>query len=309
MLRGGRRGRRCQSRRREPADGKGRAEPSRAEPGVTLRMSGTGRGLLPSSSPHPPRGCGLSRLGRGASAAAGPRSPSRRSRRGPGRSGCAAGAGTSGRLAGAGWDPLSPGPPNPQSSRRRSSISFAEKNGENGKPPAGRQVSPCPGRRESPLRRQHLHSPPGPGAAFPRPAGRAAPVPLPAQARVRCYSPPGTGPLERRGVPRTLPPHRRGARRRAPPGPARPWSQSRSRSRPRPRCQYLRAGGRTEVPGEMPRRGGRSRGARRWLPPRWGLHNPSDARRAGVSKRVIYSCPVCSLRGLILLLKYYLWMW
>lgn len=95
-LRGGRRGRRCQSRRREPADGKGRAQPSRAEPGVMLRMSGTER-----------RDCSFppARMHRGAegdpraSVAAGIRSVSRHNRRGLRTSGCAADAGTAGRFA------------------------------------------------------------------------------------------------------------------------------------------------------------------------------------------------------------------
>lgn len=201
---GGRRGRRCQSGPREPADGKGRAEPGRAEPGVALRMSGTESGDC--SSP--------ARNHRGA---AGTRSPSRRSPRASGTLGCAAGAGTAGLHAGEGWHPSSPRPPKPQSTRRRLSIFFARKSGENGKPPARSQASLSPARRESPRRQQHLRGPPGPSAGLPRPPGRAAPVPIPAPATVRRYSPPGTGPSERRCVPRALPPHRRGARRRARP--------------------------------------------------------------------------------------------
>lgn len=74
-----------------------------------------------------------------------------------------------------GWDPPSPGPPNFQSARQRLSISFAKKkkkSGENGKKRARRQASSCPAQRESPLRRQHLHGPSGPGAA---PSSRPCP--------------------------------------------------------------------------------------------------------------------------------------
>lgn len=149
--------------------------------------------------------------------AAGTRSPSRRSQRASGTLGCAAGASTASLHAGEGWEPSSPRPPKPQSTRRRLSIFFARKSGENGKPPAGLQASLFPARRESPRRQQHLHGPPGPSAGLPRPPGRAAPVPVPAPATVRRYSPPGTSPSERRCVPWALPPHRRGARRRARP--------------------------------------------------------------------------------------------
>lgn len=249
----------------------GREEPSGAEPSPASRCGcpAPRGGSLPSSVPYPARGCGLPR---------------------PGRGSAAAGSCASGALQRDGT-PI-PGPTTVRHERR--SVSFTTKNKI--KKPSKRNAAGVA--EGEPLRgpdgrtARCAAAPARPGAAPPR---------FPSRSRPWLYSPPGSGPSESRGVPRAGPPHRRGARLHRPPGPARPRSPSLSR------C--LRTGGRNEVPGEMPRRGGRSRGARRWLQPRWGLHNPSDVRRVGVSKRVIYSCPVCSLRGLILLLKYYPWTW
>lgn len=117
-----------------------------------------------------------------------------------------------------GWDPPSPGPPNFQSARQRLSISFAKK-----KKKAEKTERNERGGRRAPaqpsVRARSVGS-----TCTARPGREPRPVPVPAPARTRRYSPPATGPSERRGVPRALPSHRRGARRRGRPagsGPAR----------------------------------------------------------------------------------------
>lgn len=236
MLRGGRRGRRCQSRRREPADGKGRAEPGRAEPGVTLRMSGNEKGIAP-----------FLRHGAAAGLRAAPARPGARWPRGSARRGAlrervppAAPA----VRAGSPGNP-SPGPPEPRIARRRWSVPFADKNinkikfksAENGKQAAGHKASPCAARRESPRCRQHL---PGSGAAVPGPRRCPGEALLTARHRPLAEPPRPPGPSSASARGQAAHPPRR-ARPRAPvPGPA-----------PVP-VPVPPSGGRSEVPGDLP---------------------------------------------------------
>lgn len=194
----------------------GREEPSSAEPSPAscYGCPAPRGGIAPFLVPASPMGLRAVLSRTRCSATAGTRSPSRHSRRGAGHVGLHCGSRYRRPPRRSGMRLPSPGPPNLQNTRRHSNISLAVKSGENGKPPAGRSASPLSARRESQLRRQHLHGPPGPGAVLPPPLRRATLVPLPAPAKVRRYSPPGTGPSERS---RTLPPHRRGARQSARP--------------------------------------------------------------------------------------------
>lgn len=95
------------------ADGKGRAERSRAEPGVTLRMSGTERGIALFLCPVSSAGlrAATARTGLGG--------------RGERRVGCAAGVGTAASPAERDGTPI-PGPTTVTYERRR--VSFTTKN-------------------------------------------------------------------------------------------------------------------------------------------------------------------------------------
>ncbi|XP_068887441.1 putative uncharacterized protein FLJ46214 [Aphelocoma coerulescens] len=140
-------------------EGKSRAESSRARRHATDVRHREKR-LLFSSSSHAPRGWGQpSRLGgRGDLQSEPPQQA------GSGHVRVRCGRRYCRPLRSDGTLP-SPGPPNSQSTRQSSSISFAKKSGENGQQRARRQANSCPAQRESPLRRQHLHGPSGQGAA------------------------------------------------------------------------------------------------------------------------------------------------